>query len=310
MAPNYADAQAELADATFQRAVYGWSEFAQQDVETAIRLAQRALEIDEECVLAHSVLARAYTVQQKYDLGLAESERALQINPSDAEVLTARAAVLLWTGQIDELDRRGRARGAAQRQSRARAGAQSRHRLPAEGPLCRCGQAARGGAHALSRLPDARFPAGRRLCRTRPCRRCEGGAGAGPAQGSLPRPRRLRHALPGSGAEEPDRGKPAQGRFQLEPCRVCLLRWKGRLHRLQVGGGLGSILGGRLAEVLQAPGRRRRRRDCRSEITQLCGSDSRRTPVDRFMAQSPPNCGAYLSGLALNRSRCRALAKR
>lgn len=102
MAPNYVDAQAELADATFQRAVFGWSEFAQQDVEAAIRLAQKALEIDEECVLAHSVLARAYTVQQKYDLGLAESERALQINPSDSEVLATRAAVLLWTGQIDE----------------------------------------------------------------------------------------------------------------------------------------------------------------------------------------------------------------
>jgi len=102
MAPTYADAQAELAEATFQRAVYGWSEFAQQDVEAAIRLAQKALEIDEENVLAHSVLARAYTVQQKYDLGLAESERALQINPSDSEVLATRAAVLLWTGQIDE----------------------------------------------------------------------------------------------------------------------------------------------------------------------------------------------------------------
>jgi class 3 adenylate cyclase/Tfp pilus assembly protein PilF len=102
MAPNYADAQAELAEATFQRAVYGWSEFAQQDVEAAVRLAQKALEIDEECVLAHSVLARAYTVQQKYDLALAESERALQLNPSDSDVLTGRAAVLLWTGQIDD----------------------------------------------------------------------------------------------------------------------------------------------------------------------------------------------------------------
>jgi adenylate cyclase len=101
MSPSYADAQAELADATFQRAVYGWSEFADQDVETAIRLAQKALEIDDENVLAHSVLARAYTVQQRYDLGLAESERALQLNPSDSDVLATRAAVLLWTGNID-----------------------------------------------------------------------------------------------------------------------------------------------------------------------------------------------------------------
>jgi class 3 adenylate cyclase/Flp pilus assembly protein TadD len=101
MSPNYADAQAELAEATFQRAVYGWSEFADQDVDAAIRLARKAIEIDDENVLAHSVLARAYTVQQRYDLGLSESERALELNPSDTEALAARSAVLLWTGDID-----------------------------------------------------------------------------------------------------------------------------------------------------------------------------------------------------------------
>ena len=102
MAPGYADAYAELADVYFQRATFGWSEFAQLDVETAIRLAQKAIDLDPDCVLAHGVLARAYTAILKYDLGLAESERALQINPSDSEVLLARAAVLLWTGRIDE----------------------------------------------------------------------------------------------------------------------------------------------------------------------------------------------------------------
>jgi class 3 adenylate cyclase/TolB-like protein/Tfp pilus assembly protein PilF len=101
MQPNYADAQAELADATFQRAAYGWSEFVDQDIETAIRLARKALETDDESALAHSVLARAYTVQQRYELALGESERALQINPSAADVQATRAAVLLWTGDID-----------------------------------------------------------------------------------------------------------------------------------------------------------------------------------------------------------------
>ena len=102
LAPGYADAYAQLADSHFQRAAFGWSEFAQSDVETAIRLAQKAIELDEGCALAHSVLARAYTALLKYDIGLAESERALQINPSNAEVLLTRAAVLLWTGRIDE----------------------------------------------------------------------------------------------------------------------------------------------------------------------------------------------------------------
>ncbi len=102
LAPGYADAYAQLADLYFQRAAFGWSEFAQTDIETAIRLARKAIELDEECVLAHGVLARAYTSIQKYDIGLAESERALQINPSDSEALLTRAAVLLWTGRIDE----------------------------------------------------------------------------------------------------------------------------------------------------------------------------------------------------------------
>jgi adenylate cyclase len=102
MAPAYADAHAELADAHFQRATFGWSEFANEDIETAIGEAQKASEIDNDCVLAHSVLARAYTAQQKYDLGLAEADRALHLNPSDTDALAARAAVLLWTGRIDE----------------------------------------------------------------------------------------------------------------------------------------------------------------------------------------------------------------
>ena len=102
LSPTYAEAYAEMADLYFQRATFGWSEFPDQDIDTAIRLAQKATELDEECVLAHSVLARAYTALQKYDLGLAESERALQINPSDAEAALARAAALLWTGRIDD----------------------------------------------------------------------------------------------------------------------------------------------------------------------------------------------------------------
>lgn len=102
LSPTYAEAYAEMADLAFQRATFGWSEFPDQEIDAAIRFAQKATELDEECVLAHSVLARAYTALQKYDLGLAESERALQINPSDAEAALARAAALLWTGRIDD----------------------------------------------------------------------------------------------------------------------------------------------------------------------------------------------------------------
>ena len=142
---------------------------------TSIRrsgLAQKAIELDEECVLAHSVLARAYTAQQKYDLGLAESERALQINPSDAEVPCLRVP-RCCCGPAGSRNRSPR------RSSPATSTPTSVPR-PAlnlgiayllKRALRRRGQAAGGGAHALSGLSAARFPAGRCLRRTGPRRR-------------------------------------------------------------------------------------------------------------------------------------------
>ena len=169
MAPNYADAYAELADIYFQRAAFGWSEFAQLDVETAIRLAQKAIDLDEECVHGPQRAGpRLYLDPRSTISGLAESERALQINPSDAEVLLARAAVLLWTGRIDE------SIAAAELAMRLNVniGPEAALNLGLAYLLARRydrrGQAARGGARALSGLSVARFSARRRLCRARP----------------------------------------------------------------------------------------------------------------------------------------------
>ena len=102
LAPSYADAYAELAAAFVTRTDYGWSEFVQEDIDAAIEFAQKAVSLDEECVRAHGVLAQAFVVQTNYDRALAESNRALEINPSDAKVHATRAAVLLWMGRIDE----------------------------------------------------------------------------------------------------------------------------------------------------------------------------------------------------------------
>ena len=215
MAPGYADAYAELADIYFQRATFGWSEFAQQDVETAIRLAQKALEIDADCVLAHSVLARAYTSVLKYDLGLAESERALQLNPSDAEVMLARAAVLLWTGRIDE----SVATAEAAMRLNISIGPEASLNLGLAYLLARrYGDAVRlleAAARALSDLSAARLAARRGLRRARPQRRRPGCRRAGQAQEPALRPGKLRLALPGPGTATPHRGKPAQGGGEL-----------------------------------------------------------------------------------------------
>jgi class 3 adenylate cyclase/TolB-like protein/Tfp pilus assembly protein PilF len=102
LAPSYADAYAELAAAFLRRTEHGWSEFVQEDVDAAIEFAQKAVSVDEECVRAHGVLAQAFVIQVIYDRALAESNRALEINPSDATVHATRASVLLWVGRIDD----------------------------------------------------------------------------------------------------------------------------------------------------------------------------------------------------------------
>ncbi len=101
-APGDADVHAELADVYLQRAMLGWSDSAGQDVASAVRLARKAVDLDADNVLGHSVLARAYAATRQYELALAEAGRALALNPSDAQVLVARSAVLLRTGQIGE----------------------------------------------------------------------------------------------------------------------------------------------------------------------------------------------------------------
>ncbi len=214
MAPNYADAYAELADIHFERATFGWSEFVQQDIDTAIRYAQKAIDLDEESVLARGVLARAYAATQKYDLALAESERALDINPSDADVLLARAAVLLWTGRIEE----------------SIATAEIALRLnPNIGPEAALNlgiayllkgryadavkllEAVRAAFRPI-RCSTCRWPAPmpRWAARPRPRKRWKRAA-----QESASRRRELRHTLPGPGAATPRRGQPAQGRTEL-----------------------------------------------------------------------------------------------
>ena len=78
MAPNYSDAFAELADVYFQRAVFGWSEFAQQDIETAIRLAQKAIEIEPAESYHRLTLARVLWDLRRPDDAMRAAQTALR----------------------------------------------------------------------------------------------------------------------------------------------------------------------------------------------------------------------------------------
>src|SRR5262249_3421202 len=104
LAPDYGEAHAALADAEFQRAVFGWIEDPAEAVRRAEAAASRALALGDPgaAARAHALRGNLYTFTGKYDAALAEVDRAIELNPSDALAHSLRAGALLWLGRIDD----------------------------------------------------------------------------------------------------------------------------------------------------------------------------------------------------------------
>jgi TolB-like protein/class 3 adenylate cyclase/Flp pilus assembly protein TadD len=100
--PNYADAYAALGGSYQEAVVSGWSEFRAQDLERAEALAQKALALNPATTRAYRVLSLINLSRKRYDLALAGIDRALEINPSDADNYAYRGAILMWAGRAGE----------------------------------------------------------------------------------------------------------------------------------------------------------------------------------------------------------------
>ena len=99
--PNYAAAYAALADSYHIGTAMGWAESPSQTLSRAEELANKALSLDESDVTAHIVLGRIHVFHQQYQQAKAEMERAIAINPSDAQGLAGRGNILMWLGDTD-----------------------------------------------------------------------------------------------------------------------------------------------------------------------------------------------------------------
>jgi adenylate cyclase len=104
LSPNYAEAHAASAFAEFQRAVFGWVEDPAEALRRSEEAARRALTIDDPGANARArgILGNIHTVTGDYEAALADAERALQLNGSDAVAHALRGGILLWTGKIEE----------------------------------------------------------------------------------------------------------------------------------------------------------------------------------------------------------------
>jgi adenylate cyclase len=100
--PNYAEAYAALAGSYYEAVVSGWSEFRAEELGRAEALAQKALALDPATTRAYRVLAQTNLYRKRYDLALAQVDRALEFNPSDANNYAYRGSILAWAGRATE----------------------------------------------------------------------------------------------------------------------------------------------------------------------------------------------------------------
>jgi TolB-like protein/class 3 adenylate cyclase len=100
--PNYAAAYAALGGTYFDAVVSGWTEFRDEAVEKAETLAQKALALDPATTSAYRLLAIINMHKRRYDLALGQIDRAIEINPSDAESFAYRGNILSWAGRAAE----------------------------------------------------------------------------------------------------------------------------------------------------------------------------------------------------------------
>jgi TolB-like protein/DNA-binding winged helix-turn-helix (wHTH) protein len=101
LGPNYAAAYAELADTYHIAVSMGWAESPTDSLGRAEEMANKALSLDDSDVRAHIILGRIHIFYHRYEQAMAELDRAVAINPNNADGLAGRGNTLMWMGQTD-----------------------------------------------------------------------------------------------------------------------------------------------------------------------------------------------------------------
>ncbi len=100
--PSYAAAYAELGLSVIEAVVSGWTEFVADDLDRAEKLGRKALSLDPASTAAYRLLADVDFQRRRFDLALGQTDRALEINPSDADSFVSRGNILTWAGRPAE----------------------------------------------------------------------------------------------------------------------------------------------------------------------------------------------------------------
>jgi adenylate cyclase len=99
--PQYAEAEANLGWTYYIEWTWRWSADP-QTLERSLALAYQALSLDDSLPAAHSLLSWGYYLKQQYDQAVAEGERAIALDPNNADSYARQADVLTFAGRPED----------------------------------------------------------------------------------------------------------------------------------------------------------------------------------------------------------------
>jgi TolB-like protein/Tfp pilus assembly protein PilF len=98
--PNYAAARAMLAEALYTQAILGWTEFPDRELSRGAEEARKAIALAPDEPDGYRALGRILLARGEYDQAQNALNRAIEINPSDANALALSGAVRSFSGEI------------------------------------------------------------------------------------------------------------------------------------------------------------------------------------------------------------------
>ena len=99
--PGYALAYTMLGHTHLADWTLGWNQDA-QPIERAFELAQKSIAIDALLSEPHELLGNVYLWKKQHEQAIAELERAISLDPNNADWLAGLGGVLVWADRAEE----------------------------------------------------------------------------------------------------------------------------------------------------------------------------------------------------------------
>jgi adenylate cyclase len=100
--PQYAGAYAGLGWTHWTDWFYQWNRDRAQSLEQAFELGQRAVALDDSLSLPHRLLSMSYLWKKQHAQAIAEAERAIALDPNNAEGYVNLGSILVYAGRPEE----------------------------------------------------------------------------------------------------------------------------------------------------------------------------------------------------------------